>query len=465
MKDMEDTKDKKDTIDLLNISKISNSEIFTPLKTVKEMVSLIPENMFKPNTKFIDPACKTGRFLVEIKDKLMDSSDMKQAFPNESDRLNHILNNQLYGLATSEIALLIANRNLYGYGLEERNIKYIENYIKHIANKSTNYKKLITKEFGDMEFDIVIGNPPYNDGNKDIFDEFMIKLTDINCTIISLIVPSKYFTDERERFSKLRNMYLNNHMKHIVDYVDWRTVPFYNKDLNSPIIGGGVHYFLYDKRYNGDCKVKTIIGNNTYESVVKMYSNEYFIRFTFINSILHRININSIKDHIIGNQAFGIPSYINGKYQKSNVYSIYVKEKDCYISRNEISKNFNIIDKYKVVVGYRAPGNNTLSDGKFKVLTLYDIYEPNEVCTQNYTVIAAFDNEEYAENFKSYLKTKFVRILIEITLMNGSISPQNFRFVPMQDFSHPWTDEQLYKKYNLTQEEIDYIEKIIKPMD
>ena len=105
-------------------------------------------------------------------------------------------------------------------------------------------------------------------------------------------------------------------------------------------------------------------------------------------------------------------------------------------------------------------------DGKFRVLTSsMRVLLPNEVCTNSYVLIGKFDNKQIADNLLEYLRLKFVRFLVLQAVSSIHISKTSFTFVPMQDFSKPWTDEELYKKYDLTQEEIDFIESMIKPME
>src|SRR5690606_28842278 len=93
------------------------------------------------------------------------------------------------------------------------------------------------------------------------------------------------------------------------------------------------------------------------------------------------------------------------------------------------------------------------------------IVEPQAVVTESYVVVGSFNTKEQAENCFSYLKTRFFRLLCQMTIVSPDVSQRTFDLVPIQEFSEPWTDEKLYKKYGLTQEEIDYIESLILPVD
>ena len=93
------------------------------------------------------------------------------------------------------------------------------------------------------------------------------------------------------------------------------------------------------------------------------------------------------------------------------------------------------------------------------------IGKPNSCCTETYLVLGAFDNEEQAKNFETYIKTKFFRFLVLLKKNTQNAARGVYEFVPLQDFSHTWTDEMLYKKYSLTEDEIAFIESMIRPME
>lgn len=121
-----------------------------------------------------------------------------------------------------------------------------------------------------------------------------------------------------------------------------------------------------------------------------------------------------------------------------------------------------MINKYKVLLSRPISGN--LEIPPFKVIALLKVLKPKEVCTHTYLVAGGYDNATMAQNLKSYLETKFVRFLLVQSISGMDISRDKFVFVPMQDFSEPWTDEKLYKKYKLAKEEIEFIESMIRPM-
>lgn len=225
-----------DTFNLLQkytgISKYSKSEVITPQNIVKGMVDLLPPDVFNPDTTFLDTAVKSGRFLIEIYNKLMISDLMKQTFPNEQDRRKHILENQLYGLATSPFAVIVARKALYNGLTIAGNMVYVDRYLAKMADKTTDFKKLVQGEFGEnMKFNVVIGNPPYqedtgggNSGAMPLYHKFVIAANDIADRCFSLIIPSRWFVSSRSECAAVRDVILTDSTRYIRDFRDASTV-------------------------------------------------------------------------------------------------------------------------------------------------------------------------------------------------------------------------------------------------
>lgn len=137
------------------------------------------------------------------------------------------------------------------------------------------------------------------------------------------------------------------------------------------------------------------------------------------------------------------------------------KRKTEYINRSAIKKNSDAIDAEKVFIPKGYGAGETFPH---QILGVPEYGGSNSVCSQSY-LYAAFDSKSEAENFISYLKTKFFRALVLAVKISQDAMSKTYRFVPMQDFSKPWTDAELYEKYALTDEEITFIESMIKPME
>ena len=132
----------------------------------------------------------------------------------------------------------------------------------------------------------------------------------------------------------------------------------------------------------------------------------------------------------------------------------------------EMSKLKDILKKHKVIITYAMSGGNKPTvDGNYQIISSLSVLPPDEVCTETYLVISAFNNAKEAKNMISYVKSKFFRFLLLQALSSIHITKSTFIFVPLQDFSHPWTDEMLYEKYGLDEKEIALIESMIRPME
>jgi site-specific DNA-methyltransferase (adenine-specific) len=188
--------------------------------------------------------------------------------------------------------------------------------------------------------------------------------------------------------------------------------------------------------------------------------------------IVHKVfslNEKMMSDIVLRVSPFGLRSYERGTPNEfKNSVKLYSSAGEGFIERSSITKNENLIDKYKVCIGYLNPdraGVNNASDGMVNVTTKVRILEKNTVVTETYIIPFTSDNLMNVTNCANYIKSKFVRFMIQLTLSSMHIAQKNFSFVPIQDFSESWSDEKLYKKYGLSEDEISFIESMIRPMD
>ena len=186
-----------------------------------------------------------------------------------------------------------------------------------------------------------------------------------------------------------------------------------------------------------------------------------FVRFNESISILHKIqqkNFVSFESQISARKPFG-----DIKPQKrGGDIKVYAYPHDGYIERCKIIQHTSWIDKYKVFIA-KAYGER--GDFPYMVIGKPFIGKPKTCCTETYLHIGPFISEDEAENVVSYLKTRFFRFFVLFKKNTQNAARGVYSFVPLQDFSEPWTDEKLYKKYGLTEEEIAFIESMIRPME
>ena len=479
------------------LASLSNDEVFTPPEVANAMLDLLPQKIFKdPNAKFLDPACKSGVFLREIAKRLLIG--LEQRIPDLQERVNHIFTKQLYAISITELTSFLSRRSVYcskdasgKYSVTSFKEKYGNIFYsptKHLwidgkclscgasqseygedvrqGLESHAYQFIhdaIPGEIRDMKFDVIIGNPPYqlSDGGgtgssaMPIYQHFVKEAKKLQPRFLVMIIPARWYAGGKG-LDEFRNEMLHDfHIRKLVDYFD-------SEDCFPGIdLSGGVCYFLWNRDDSGECEITSVL-NKTRTKMIRplLESNaESFIRFNEGISIFRKTRTKdfiSFESIVSARKPFGDIS----KSKKGDI-KVYAYPENFYISKSEIKQGKEMIPKYKVLIA-KAYGER----GNFPYLVVGKpfIGEPNSCCTETYLTIGPFSNSTEAENVITYIKSKFFRFFV-LYKKNTQNAPKGvYQFVPMQDFSKPWTDQELYKKYNLSQEEIDFIESMIRPM-
>lgn len=457
-------------------------EIVTPHKVVKAMVDMLPEEVWSSKTKFLDPACKGGEYLREIYDRLMETEILQSEFPNTIERSNHILKKQIYGIALSQVSLERTTKKLLG---EDRNLRIIPDYVSKLKGinmgngpdgKPKNIIDILNEEFGkDMKFDVVIGNPPYQEntgGGKGngtgsaLYDKFIKnaeQIADITC----MIVPMRWMMCGAQGVNKewaYNEIHSNKYME-MIYYKDSKEV-FKGVDIR-----GGITYFLKNNSYNGDCHIVQIANGNIVSEQNRKIASEKvdnFIEDAVAVQIVDKVKSNKTFDEIVGAvHAYGIETNTITFGSGIKLYRNYGQIEEC--SLDEIPRQLSSIYTYKVIAVY-AFGKGILGE---RVPTP-KVIGPMEICSATYLIVGENKEKYVCDNIVKYMQTQLFSLLVGLIKATQIAPRQVYRYVPLQDFTSQsdidWSqsisdiDKQLYKKYNLTQEEIDYIEKTIKPM-
>ena len=489
--------------DVLNcIANLSNDEVFTPPSLANQVLDLLPQELFRsPKTRFLDPFTKSGVFLREIVKRL--DKGLEDQIPHRQSRIDHIMHNQVYGIACTELTALLARRSVYcsktangrfavsRFNNPEGNIRY--EAIQHTwvggkcrfcgASQSVYDRGTDAEQYayqfihtdnpsqltGNMTFDVIIGNPPYqlaDGGNaasaKPLYHLFVQQAIRLSPRYLSMIIPARWYSGGKG-LDEFRDLMLNDtRLSYLVDYFDSNDC-FPGIDLS-----GGVCYFLWDQQHSGDCIVRSII--NGKESIIQRplieKGNDSFVRFNSSISILEKIKQfqeSSFIQLVSSRKPFGIATNEKIDTEKGiNGIKIYAYPKNGYIESSKVSANKQSVYKPKVLISY-AYGER----GNFPYLVIGKpfIGEVNSCCSETYLMIGPFDTTNECENVMSYIRTKFFRFLVLLRKNTQHATSKVYQFVPLQDFSHPWTDEMLYQKYNLTEDEIAFIESMIRPME
>ena len=490
------------------LANLSNDEVFTPPAVVNKMLDMLPAELWSnPDARFLDPVSKTGVFLREIAKRLMEG--LKEQIPDLQQRADHIFGKQLYGLAITELTALMSRRSVYcskyangrysvctTFDDEQGNIRYEptahtwqngrciycgasqEVYDRGGELESHAYRFIHTdnpkKLYPNMKFDVIIGNPPYQlsdggdteerqrGGATPLYHFFVQTAKKLKPRYLSMIIPSRWFAGGRGLDDFRDEMLHDTSIRELVDF------PISSECFPNVEIKGGVCYFLWDRDCKGLCNVTTIrkdvISKTTRPLLEKGCTT--FIRYNEAISILHKVQQfgeESFSKQVSSQKPFGFRTFVKGKKEPfDGAVKLYANKDVGYVERREVLQNTHWIDEYKV---YITMAYGAGEDFPHQILNKPFLGEPNSCCTETYMVIGPYANKKRAENVLSYIKTKFFRFMV-LLIKNTQHSPARvYSFVPTQNFDEPWTDEKLYAKYGLTDDEINFIESMIRPME
>ena len=514
------------------LADLSNDEVFTPPDVANAMLDLLPKEIWKSDkVKFLDPCCKTGVFLREITKRLLraqmpgfDEQMIKienkrrrheelDAFENTyldllQIRLNHILKNQVYGIAITELTALMTRRTLYcakdassefsvvQFDTSDGNIRYVPTVHEwegkkghehcrfcgatksELENRTSEetfaYEFIHTDEperLFDMNFDVICSNPPYafNDGGGTgssavpIYQTFIQQAKKLQPDYITMIIPARWFAGGRGLDEFRSEMLHDKQICAISDYFNAQEC-FPGVDIS-----GGVCYFLWENNAEHElCSITSHLNgeHSTMERPLLEGSSETFIRFNQAVSIFRKVQAfkeKSFSDLVSPRKPFGLEAkdkiHATDNGQR---YKVYAYPKNGYVDYSCVRSNKQDVDKYKGMIS-KAYGER--GDFPYLIIGKPFIANPNEVCSETYLTVGSSDDKSYIQNIVSYMTTKFFRFFVLFKKNTQNAARGVYEFAPQQDFSKSWTDQELYEKYGLDKDEIAFIESMIRPME
>lgn len=514
------------------IANLSNDEVFTPPEFANRMLDTLAEawaadhggaDLWADKTvRFLDPFTKSGVFLREITRRLTDG--LKDAIPDLGERVDHILTKQVFGIAITRLTALLARRSVYcskhakgkhsiakSFPTDDGNIWFertehmwegeqcrfcgtskkaldrgdnLETHAYAFIHTNDIKARLAELFGGDMQFDVVIGNPPYQLSTEGsgkqavpIYQHFVEQAKALEPRYLSMVIPSRWFAGGMGLDEFRETMLADDRLRTLEDFLSAADV--------FPGVGlkGGVCYFLWDREHPGECRVTTHFTDGTTSRATRPLQEQgvdVFIRFNEGLSILKKVvsvekgNTKSLElpestkfmKLVSSIGSFGLGTTFRGKDKKSgNDLKVYRNGGFGYVSRSEVVKEQESFDKWKVFVGAAAPGTGNKDTYPHRIISTPFIGEPGSISSWTYNWIGPFESKIQAESVLSYLSCRLTRLLILLHKPSQHTNRKVYTFVPTQNWTMRWTDDDLYSKYGISESEIAFIEKVVRPMD
>jgi site-specific DNA-methyltransferase (adenine-specific) len=496
------------------LAQLSNDEVPTPPTLAREMLDLLPGNVWsEPDYKWLDPSCKSGVFLREAAARLLEG--LADWEPDFEKRREHVYREMLWGAAITEMTGIVARRTVYcsrdasgkhsvvPFAREEGNLPFIPAEHQFAQNASgeprgtcvdcgaseelergdgrENYaysfihEAYPTEEMKGMKFDVIVGNPPFQIGDggggggasaTPLYHRFVERAMELEPRHIVMITPSRWFSGGKGLDDFRARMLSDKRFVTLVDH------PRLYDCFPGVKIRGGVSYFLWSREHDGPCSVTTKVGDEEVGPTVSRLLGAYdvLVRRNEAVRILDKVTAHrvdgerekGIGDQVSARKPFGLASTFRG--QESSVgltepVLVHGTQSTSWTERENIVVNSDWIDEWKVLL-VKAHGTSGRED--LTILGEPIVAGPGEACSETYLVVGHFAEEELARNLAAYSRTRFFRFLVSLRKITQNITRNSYRFVPALPLDRVWTDEDLYNRYGLSDDDRAFIESMIK---
>jgi site-specific DNA-methyltransferase (adenine-specific) len=513
------------------IANLSNDEVFTPPDFANRMLNTLAEawaanhggaNLWADRTvTFLDPFTKSGVFLREITSRL--TKGLEQEIPDLQDRVNHILTQQVFGIGITQLTSLLARRSVYcskhatgehsiakSFANDAGNIWFQRTEHTWVGGRCTfcgvgqktfdrgeglethayalihtdNIKTRLAEIFGgNMQFDVIIGNPPYQMNTegygtqaRPIYHKFVEQAKNLEPRLLTMVIPARWFSGGMGLDAFRTAMLSDDRLRVIEDFPDSNNV------FPGTQIKGGVCYFLWDRDNSGSVRVTTHdkgVASDSVERPLLEPGSDVFIRYNEALPILKKVFAVEIDQPpcpvspslpeekqftrlVSSIGAFGLDSMFRGKPVKGpRDIKVYRNGGVGYLASAELTKEAHVVNKWKVFIPRAGSGSDAFPH---QILGRPFVGEPGSISSWTYMYIGPFRSRAETENVISYINTRLFRFLVLLHKPSQDATRGVYTFVPTQDFSQPWTDRMLYKKYSIAKDEIAFINSMIRPM-
>lgn len=497
------------------IAALSSDAVPTPPILARALLDQLPADVWSnPNYRWLDPATKSGSILREVARRLMEGLAAWE--PNEEDRAEHILRNMVFGCGITQVHGEMTRRSVYAsrdasgshalieFTTPDGQLPFVPADHDYPLNKDgkahgqcrvckapiglergdtrENYAYAFihgaypTEEMQDMQFDVIVGNPPYQIGMQDaegkktanilpLYQLFIDRAIALNPKYIAMITPSRWFTGGKGLGDFRSRMLEDRRIRSIVDN------PKLFDCFPGVEIKGGVNYFLWDRDYAGDCAFSTRIDGEIVSTVTRDIrdGNGVLIRdnkaAVLVKKVLAKTSGN-LGDVVSPQDPFGQSLKSNFKGSSAEPFKgsvpLVFGSHVGFIREDQIERKQEWVPMWKVLMPKAGDGHGREVS---YVLGEPIALAPGSACTQTYLVAGTFKTRKEAQNYAHFLATKFVRFLVLQRKVTQNVTPDCFRFVPSLSMKRAWTDKDLYEHFGLTGEEIDYIESTIHPRE